>query len=301
MHLLYFGLPLGALLLAQDGHTFAQAIMGRAEGNGLRRLRRLLGDRVSVLPARTAVERAVLAHGTPDLVVSWFFPKKLPPAVLGLGRLGTVGVHPSLLPRHRGADPYFAAIEAGDETTGVTAHRLDTEYDTGHVLDAETLRIGPDWNAWLLARQLDRPSLRVLRRVVNAIGAGTVTERAQDESAATQAPEPTEAELELDVATMSPERALRRIRAAAPWPGAFFFAGDTPVVVERARIAVGASALGPGDLAAHAGSVWLGLLGGALVLERVRVDAGASSGADEDAALEGDALWEWALTLTARA
>lgn len=293
MHLLYFGLPLGALLLAEDGHTFAHATMGRAEGNGLRRLRRVLGDRVSVLPPRTPV-RVPPGGDPPDLVVSWFFPKKLPPSVLARGRLGSVGVHPSLLPRHRGPDPYFAAIDAGDDVTGVTAHRLEAEYDTGRMLDAETLRIDPAWSAWTLARKLDRPSLRVLRRVVKALETGAVTEREQDEAAATQAPEPTEAELELDVTTMSPERALRRVRAAAPWPGAFFFAGDTCVVVERARIGEHGPALAPGELAAHAGCVWLGLPGGALTLKRIRLG-------DDDAVLEADTLSEWARTLAARA
>lgn len=287
MKLLYFGLPLGALLLHADGFEIEQAIMGRSEGIGLRRLRRLLGARVSIAAQHGSLSSAVRAHDV-DLVVSWFFPKKLPPDVLGLGRLGTLGVHPSLLPRHRGPDPYFAAIDAGDERTGVTAHRLEAEYDTGRTLAAESLPIDPSWSAWTLARKLDRPSLRVLRRMVAAIANGTVSEQEQDEALATQAPEPGDDELELDVRTMSPERALRRIRAAAPWPGAYFFLGDEPIVVERARVAENAPALEPGELAADVGGALLGFGGGALILERVRID--------DDTALEGDDWTRWLRT-----
>ena len=63
----------------------------------------------------------------PDLLVSWFWTKKLPASVLAIPRLGTLGVHPSLLPRHRGPDPTYWAIRSGDAITGVTAHRLEAE------------------------------------------------------------------------------------------------------------------------------------------------------------------------------
>jgi len=293
VNVLYFGLPLGACLLAADGHRIVQAVMGRPEGTGLRRLRRVLGpERVTMLgslgTSKTPKNLESLVHPGPiDLVVSWFFPKKLPPAILQLGRRGTVGVHPSLLPRHRGPDPYFAAIDQGDPVTGVTAHRLEADYDTGAMLDRESLPIDPSWDAWTLARKLDRPSLRVLRRVVRALADGTAIEERQDEAHATQAPEPGPDLLELDVKSMTPESALRRIRAAAPWPGAYFFTGEECLVVERASAVAAAPFLEAGELAALPdGRVLLGLAQGALHVERVRDE--------EDDVLAGEALHRWA-------
>lgn len=296
MRLLYFGLPLGALLLAADGHHIAQAVMGRSEGNGLRRLRRTLGEaRVTMLRPGLPIERLVVEREV-DLVVSWFFPKKLPVEILQLAPRGTVGVHPSLLPRHRGPDPYFAAIDQGDAVTGVSAHRLAADYDTGAVLDTESLAIDPSWNAWTLARKLDRPSLRVLRRVVARIAASPqgIEERPQCEADATQAPEPDAELLELDVKHATPAAALRRIRAAAPWPGAYFYLGDECIVVEQAREAPGVVNLAPGELAALPnGRVLLGVAGGALWLERARDE--------DDLLLEGEAFHRWAAERIARA
>lgn len=293
LRILYFGLPLGALLLAHDGHHIEQAVMGRAEGTGLRRLRRVLGaDRVTLLAGRTSVEKLVRVRDV-DLVVSWFFPKKLPAAVLGLGARGSIGVHPSLLPRHRGPDPYFAAIDQGDAITGVTAHRLEVEYDTGRMLDREPLAIDPSWTAWKLARKLDRPSLRVLRRVVRRIAEQpeTVLEEEQDQAAATQAPEPGPELLELDVKSMTAERALRRVRAAAPWPGAYFFAGDDCIVVERASVAATGPRLAAGELAALPdGRVLLGLADHALVIEAVRL---ATDEEADEIELAGSAWHAW--------
>lgn len=293
MNVLYFGLPLGACLLAADGHRIVQAVMGRPEGTGLRRLRRVLGpERVTML-GKTKKLESLVHPGPVDLVVSWFFPKKLPPAILQLGARGTVGVHPSLLPRHRGPDPYFAALDQGDTVTGVTAHRLEAEYDTGAMLDHESLPIDPAWDAWTLARKLDRPSLRVLRRVVAALAAGRAIEQAQDETLATLAPEPGPELLELDAKTMTPALALRRIRAAAPWPGAYFFTGDECIVVERASLVSEAPSLEAGELAALPdGRVLLGVAGGVLHIERAR---------DEDEnVLAGDAWHAWARAASAR-
>lgn len=301
MNVLYFGLPLGALLLDADGVTIAHAVMGRREGVGLRRLRRRLGDRVSVIradasPAQIAAHVARLGLPPIDLLVSWFFPKKLPPSVLALPRLGGLGVHPSLLPRHRGPDPYFAAIDVGDTVTGVSAHRLEVEYDTGALLDAEPLTIDPSWDAWTLARKLDRPSLRVLRRVVRRFVQGEeIVERAQDEALATLAPAPEDAQLEVDV-SMTVERALRRIRAAAPWPGVSLWIDAECIEIERARAVVNGAGLAPGELGVARGAVWLGVADGALQLERIRVEDDAAEASDGTRTLEGDALVAWVAT-----
>jgi methionyl-tRNA formyltransferase len=146
-----------------------------------------------------------------------------------------IGVHPSLLPRHRGPDPYFWAIDSGDEVTGVTAHLLDATYDTGAILRQVELRIDATWNAWELARKLDRPSLAVLREVVACYARGDPPQsKAQDEKLATTAPTVTEDMLEIRW-TDSAARIARRIRAAAPWPGAFTDIGGATVVLLDVR------------------------------------------------------------------
>jgi methionyl-tRNA formyltransferase len=192
--------------------------------------------RASVASELASVPQAfceMLARERPDIVVSWFWTTRLPMPLLAIAPLGAFGVHPSLLPRHRGPDPYFAAIAAGDLETGVSAHRLDAQYDTGAILGIRRLTIEPTWNAWRLAKRLDRPSLELLRDVARAFARGAPpTPVAQDESRATLAPAPTDEDLEIDW-NLPADRIARRIRAASPSPGAFTFVGDTAITLLR--------------------------------------------------------------------
>jgi methionyl-tRNA formyltransferase len=174
-----------------------------------------------------------IRRAQPDLLVSWFWTTKVPRQILQIAP--GLGIHPSLLPRYRGADPYFWAIDSGDTFTGVTAHRLDAEYDTGAILARRELSIAPGWNAWQLARALDRPGLDLLRQIVRAYAGGTPPESApQDERAATLAPSPSDDELAVRWAWPA-VRIERRVRAAAPWPGAWTQVGERFLTLVRVR------------------------------------------------------------------
>ncbi len=235
MKVAFFGLPVAALLLADDGHDIVWAGICRSRAIGTRRLVRRIGrQRVRVTPDSSSdLVYAELKDVRPDLVVSWFWTKRLPAPILRLAP--AFGVHPSLLPRHRGPDPYFWAIDAGDETTGVTAHELYEEYDTGAILGHRTLPLDPAWDAWQLARALDRPSLALLRDVARAYAGGRPPmPHPQDERLATAAPAPTDEQLAVQWSWPA-ARIERRVRAAAPWPGAWTEIGDVIVTLVRVR------------------------------------------------------------------
>ncbi len=233
MRIAFFGLPIAALLLSADGHEVVFAAICRSDALGTRRLRRKLGaDRIVIRPSLTShdvVDR--IRALAPDLIVSWFWTTQIPAEILSIAP--SVGVHPSLLPRHRGPDPVFWAIDSGDAQTGVTAHCLDREYDTGAILGQAAINIDPRWDSWALAKRLDRPSLNLLRATVAGFASGAPpTPIAQCDGDATDAPAPAEEMLELRW-QWSTEKIERRVRAAGPWPGAFTVIGDTEVIVTR--------------------------------------------------------------------
>jgi methionyl-tRNA formyltransferase len=250
LRIVFFGLPLAALLLARDGHQIELCSVCRKDGIGLRRATRTFGKSKVLIRPKTndAALRARVKAIAPDLIVSWFWTTRLPMEIVDAARLGGIGVHPSLLPRHRGPDPTTWAILSGDEVTGVTVHRIAAEYDTGAILEQETLPIDPQWNAWNLARALDRPSLRALRRTVMRFARGeSVPEKPQDERLATEAPL-----LDGDASairwTWTTDRILLLIRAFAPAPGAWTeINGSIVVLVAAERVTRFPKALEPGE------------------------------------------------------
>ncbi len=240
LRIAYFGLPLGALLLGSDGHELSFCAVPPIDAPGLRRVKRLYQGRIlEAFSLGDALDEEVahrLAEEPPDLLVSWFWTRKLPPEWLAAPRLGALGVHPSLLPRHRGPNPYFWAIDSGDLETGVSVHRLEAEYDTGAVLEQERIPIRGR-NAWQLARALDRPSLRCLRRTVAAATRGLPAGTEQNAELATLAPEPQGELLRADFKWPT-ERVLRRIRALSPVPGLALSIADVAFFVTQAHPSV---------------------------------------------------------------
>ncbi len=147
-----------------------------------------------------------------------------------------------------GPIPTYWAIASGDEETGVTVHRIEEEYDTGAILAQERMRIDPSWNAWLLARALDRPSLRLLRATVARFARGeAVPGSPQDPVQATQAPFPDDEGCAIRW-TWPTERVLRHVRALAPAPGAWTeIEGQLVIVLQAAPAARYLEALEPGE------------------------------------------------------
>jgi methionyl-tRNA formyltransferase len=288
LRIAFFGLPLAALLLDRDGHDIAFAALSRTDTVGVRRARRVFGARLAVRPdVRSRDLQASVEALEPDLVVSWFWTTRLPMPLVRAARLGGVGVHPSLLPRHRGPDPTYWAIASGDVETGVTAHHIEAEYDTGDILDQERLRIDPAWNAWQLARALDRPSLRVLRRTVARFARGEeVSGVPQEPALATHAPAPDDEACAIGWSWPT-ARVLRHIRALAPSPGAWTEIDGNLVVIVRAAPAPSfPAALAPGEAIALGGVAVVRTGDTAVALLEGEID-GEPASADALAALVG--------------
>jgi methionyl-tRNA formyltransferase len=291
--ILYLGLPLGALALLRGGLDVAAACISRTASPGMRRLRRALLDRGGLVLGKPDLDDAgvheLIASAKPDMIASWFWTRRIPPSVLKLSP-DRFGVHPSLLPRHRGPDPYFWAIARGDRETGVTAHVLSEEYDTGGVLVQRRLPIPEDVNAHGLARMLDRPGLELLVETATRLSKMEVIDPvAQDETQGTEAPFPSNDDCEIQ--WDQPVRdVLCRIRAAAPEPGAFTGYGDDTIVIARARVFDGdASVLEPGDVALAAAGVVVRAADGAVLVESAvrEGDAAPRRGTDVAALFPG--------------
>ncbi|HYQ03798.1 MAG TPA: formyltransferase family protein [Polyangiaceae bacterium] len=276
----YFGLPLGAHLLLRDGHELDPCVLSPLGAPGRRRVARRVApasliDALGVPRATSDAQiELALARAQPDLIVSWFWTRLLPGAWLSAAPLGGIGVHPSLLPRHRGPNPYFWTIDSGDHEAGVTLHTLAPEYDTGAILLQRSIPVG-ERNSWQLARALDRPSLALLREGVGRFARShPPSPTAQDEQAATWAPEPTGRDQFVDWSWPT-TRILRRIRAISPVPGLAMEVGELFFFVTHAKPARDfVSALEPGEAAVMGlpGTLIVRTGDGAIAIERAILD-----------------------------
>ncbi|TET99449.1 MAG: methionyl-tRNA formyltransferase, partial [Dehalococcoidia bacterium] len=124
----------------------------------------------------------------PEVGVGVAYGQILRQEVLAIPPKGVLNVHPSLLPRHRGASPIPAAILAGDRETGVTIILMDPGMDSGPVLAQRSLPI-EDWDtAGTLTEKLAPLAADLLAETLSRWLQGEIDPQPQDHSLATKAP-----------------------------------------------------------------------------------------------------------------
>jgi methionyl-tRNA formyltransferase len=133
---------------------------------------------------------SLLQRHRADLICVATYPRLLPAALLGGASLGAVGLHPSLLPRHRGPAPLFWTYHDGDADAGVSIFALDGGEDTGDVLAREAVPVERGRPGAELYDELARRGAALLARAVADVAAGRAERTPQDESRATREPSP---------------------------------------------------------------------------------------------------------------
>ncbi len=197
------------------------------------------GRKLAAPPAKEAAERLGIAVHQPeqpelpdavDRVVVCAYGLYLPPRLLAQSLF--LNVHPSLLPRWRGAAPVERAILAGDERTGVTIHQTIAELDAGPIAAQEAFAIG-DLDAGGVFARAGELAAKLLLEVLEA-----PEFTPQGDDGATYAEKIAPADRELDLS--DPVDAWRRVRALSPHIGAWTTLAGRRVTVWRAELEAGA-------------------------------------------------------------
>jgi len=199
---------------------------------------------------------------------------------IALAREGVFGMHPALLPRHRGRAPIPWAILSGLARTGVTLFEiLDATADSGAIVGQVVVDIEPDETATTLFARLADAHVQLTRELVPQLVARTAPRIPQDPSRASTWPKRTPDDGIIDWETRAPYL-YDWVRAQTrPYPGAFTFLGEEKVIVWNARpVQLEASApvgtiveIGPTGPVVACGE-------GGLVLEDVQTNAALSTG-----------------------
>lgn len=191
---------------------------------------------ISVLqPERVREESflSVFREMQPGLVVLVAFGQILPREILERPPLGCVNVHPSLLPRYRGAAPIHWALLRGEEKTGVTVLFMSEEVDAGDIILQEESDIFPEDTYDTLHDRLAEKGASLLAEAVRKVVDGTAARAPQDGKNATFAPR-----LPGDMGLVNWNRnggdIVNLIRGLSSQPGAYAFLGGRKIKIYRA-------------------------------------------------------------------
>ncbi|HUF53313.1 MAG TPA: methionyl-tRNA formyltransferase [Dehalococcoidia bacterium] len=183
----------------------------------------------------------------PEVMVGVAYGQLIRPDVLAIPPKGILNVHPSLLPRWRGASPVAAAILAGDEDTGVTIMRMDEGLDSGPVIAQKRRDISPGDTTGTLTQALAEDGAALLVDVLPAWLAGETEAEPQDESRATVCRQIKKSDGIIDWTSPADEIG-RRVRAYNPWPGAQTSLDGEKLLIWEARPVAGSSGDAPGTV-----------------------------------------------------
>jgi len=189
------------------------AVHARAEELGL--------DVRTPVSLRDPEAQAAFAALDLDVAVVAAYGLILPRPILDAPRMGCINIHPSLLPRWRGAAPIQRAVMAGDTETGICIMRMEEGLDTGPVFQRETTPIGPRETAAELQTRLAVRSGEMLVETLAAMADGTATETAQAEDGVVYAAKIDKAEARIDWSRPAAELDAL-VRGLSPSPGAWF-------------------------------------------------------------------------------
>ncbi|MFC2027170.1 methionyl-tRNA formyltransferase [Chloroflexota bacterium] len=184
-----------------------------------------------------------------DAIVVVAYGQILPQEILDIPKFGCLNIHPSLLPKYRGAAPVAAAILAGDEETGVSVMLMDSGMDTGPVVSQQKVSIEPHDTTESLEQKLANVGADLLMKTLPEwIEQKMVPER-QDNSRVIYSKHISKKDGEMNW-LFSAVELERRVRAFYPWPGCFTYWQGKVLKILNAVALPGANHVEPGVVVA---------------------------------------------------
>jgi methionyl-tRNA formyltransferase len=239
LRIIFMGTPYFAVptlqALAATGHEIAAVYTQppRPAGRGMAEKRSPVHDLALSLglevrtPAslRSAAEQEAFADLKADAAVVVAYGLLLPKAILDAPKFGCFNLHPSALPRWRGAAPLQRTLMAGDTETQVIIMRMDAGLDTGPICLAEPLKIPPDITSGELHDAAAERGAKLMVRALEHLEGGALKETPQSSDGVTYAPKIDKAEARIDFNRPASD-VHNLIRGLSPLPGAWFEVGS---------------------------------------------------------------------------
>jgi len=185
----------------------------------------------------------------PEMIVVAAFGQILSKEIIDFPRLGCLNIHPSLLPRYRGAAPLNWAIIHGEKTTGVTIMKMDEGMDSGDIILQKETPMDDNETFGQLHDRLAAEGAKLLILAIDAVAAGTAKRHSQDATLATFAPRLRKEDgiinWNADIFSI-----VNLIRGLSPSPAAYTYLGEKTLKIFSAAAEPGRVSITPGKIAA---------------------------------------------------
>lgn len=152
-----------------------------------------------------------------DIILVGSWGEKFSAQTINTPKLACVNVHPSLLPKYRGPNPYMQVILHNEEKTGITFHVMDVNYDTGAVLHQVQVPISKEETGLSLKLKCCDLARREVVNLLKSFAGRFKNQKSQDEQNSSYFPQISLADTILDFKENTSDEIVRKIRAFTPW------------------------------------------------------------------------------------
>lgn len=160
----------------------------------------------------------------PDILLVGSWGERITKEIYDIPKIATINAHPSLLPKYRGPNPYYWTIKNGEQTSGVSFHLVDGDYDTGAILAQEEIKIYPSDTGKTLKERTVLTARGVVCELLKDLSEDIIIPLTQIDKKSSYFSHPTD--FELDFGTKTAEENFATIRAIYPWSEAYFYHKD---------------------------------------------------------------------------
>lgn len=161
-----------------------------------------------------------------DLIIVGTWKECISPQTYNIPKIATVNVHPSLLPKYRGPNPYLQTILHGEEFSGISIHLMNDKYDSGAILKQEKIRIFENDTSKELRDRTVRKARELVTEFIEDLNEKILTPVNQDEKYSTYFPNISGEEMMLDFSIQTSQEISRTIRALHPFLPCYITYGD---------------------------------------------------------------------------
>ncbi len=178
---------------------------------------------------------SILKNKRLSLGLIFSYGKIIPQQVIDLFKYGIINIHPSLLPKYRGATPIQSTLLNGEDVSGFTIMLVSSGCDCGDILYQEKIKIDKDDNYETLKQKILNRAVEVLPKVITGYIEGEIKPIRQDGSQATQTKKFTKQDGQI-LPNDSALTAYNKVRAFCCWPKAYFMLNGKRVIIHEAEM-----------------------------------------------------------------